>query len=146
MCNTFAAQAPVKTFTDDKGWYPGFELRPNGQVFYRDVDASAVVPSQDNAPYSTRFVDSNGTALLQYYGLDIGAITPLGSGNPADEGVGFGTVVTVAKSMFGNQAAQIKITPPTRERLTRSPADQRARPPVPGGGPPLSSRTVDVCR
>ena len=40
-------------------------------------------------------------------------MTPFGSGNPADDGVGYGTTVEVAKSMFGNQAAQIKITPPT---------------------------------
>ncbi len=113
VCNTFEPQAPVKSFTDNKGWYPGFELRSDGRIFYRDADASTVVPSKGNAPYSTRFVDSNGTALTQYYGADIGAITPMGSGNPADEGVGYGTVVTVAKSMFGNQAAQIKITPPT---------------------------------
>jgi immune inhibitor A len=46
------------------------------------------------------------------YGLNFG-FTVTGSGNPSDDGVGYGTVVTVAKAMQGNQAAQIKITPPT---------------------------------
>ena len=57
-------------------------------------------------------MDSAGKPLTQYYGLDIGLATPLGSGNPADDGVGYGTVVTVAKTLYGNQAAQIKITAP----------------------------------
>jgi immune inhibitor A len=111
-CNTHEPQAPVSTFTDDKGWYPGLEMRPNGDLFYRDADASTVVPSRGNAPYSTRFVDSEGNPLTDYYGMDIGLVTPLGSGNPADDGVGYGTVVTVAKAMSGNQSAQIKVTAP----------------------------------
>jgi immune inhibitor A len=111
-CTSFTPQAPVSTFTDNKGWYPGMELRSDGRLFYRDYDASVVVPSRDNAPYSTRLVDSEGAALEEYYGLEGYAITPLGSGNPADDGVGFGTVVQVVKSVFGNQAAQIKITAP----------------------------------
>jgi immune inhibitor A len=112
VCNEHASQAPVSTFTDDQGWYPGIEVRDEG-VFYRDIDASTVVPSRGNAPYSTRGVDADGNALTELYGLDIGLATPLGSGNPSDDGVGYGTVVTVAKAMQGNQAAQIKITPPT---------------------------------
>jgi immune inhibitor A len=102
----------VSTDTDDQGWYPGIELRGDS-LFYRDIDASTVVPSRGNAPYSTRVVDADGNALTQYYGLDIGLATPLGSGDPSDDGVGYGTVVTVAKAMHDNQAAQIKITPPT---------------------------------
>ena len=58
-------------------------------------------------------MDADGNPLKQYYGLDIGLATPFGSGNPADDGVGYGTVVKVAKAMHGNQAAQIKITPPS---------------------------------
>ena len=112
-CNTHGPQAAVSTFTDNKGWYPGLEMRSNGKLYYRDADASTVVPSRGNAPYSTRFVDSAGNPLTQYYGLDIGLVTPLGSGNPADDGVGYGTTVQVAKPLFSNQAAQIKITPPT---------------------------------
>ena len=47
-CNTFGRQAAVKSFTDNKGWYPGFEIRAQ-QLFYRDADASTVVPSVGNA-------------------------------------------------------------------------------------------------
>ncbi|MFC7490599.1 MULTISPECIES: immune inhibitor A domain-containing protein [unclassified Knoellia] len=111
-CNTFGTQAPVKSFTDNKGWYPGIEIRGES-LFYRDADASTVVPSLGNAPYSTRVVDANGKPLPQYYGLDIGLVTPLGTGNPADDGVGLGTTVTVSKAYKGNMAAQIKITPPS---------------------------------
>ncbi|MFW5473260.1 immune inhibitor A domain-containing protein [Knoellia sp. CPCC 206450] len=113
-CNTFGKQSAVKSFTDDKGWYPGIEIR-GSSVFYRDADASTVVPSVGNAPYSTRVVDAAGNPLPQYYGLDLGIITPLGTGNPADDGVGYGTSVTVSKAFGGNQAALIKITPPSAE-------------------------------
>jgi immune inhibitor A len=112
-CNTHPAQGAVTTFTDDRGWYPGFELRDDGRLFYRDADASTVVPSRGNAPYSTRFVDSAGNPLKQYYGYDIGAITKMGSGNPADDGVGYGTVIKVAKALQGDMAAQIRVTAPT---------------------------------
>ncbi|WP_035907564.1 immune inhibitor A domain-containing protein [Knoellia subterranea] len=113
-CNTFGKQAAVKTFTDNKGWYPGIEIR-GSSLFYRDADASTVVPSVGVAPYSTRVVDADGNPLPQYYGLDIGIATPLGSGNPADDGVGFGTTVTVQTTTQNNQSAQIKITPPKAE-------------------------------
>ncbi len=112
-CTDFAPLPAVSTFTDNLGWYPGFELRPDGRLFYRDADASTVVPSRGNAPYSVRFVDSAGNPLPEYYGMDIGAATPLGTGNPKDDGVGYGTVVKVAKAMKGNTSAQIKITAPT---------------------------------
>jgi immune inhibitor A len=111
-CNTFLAQSAVKSFTDNKTWYPGIEIR-GSSLFYRDADASTVVPSQGNAPYSVRVVDAAGNPLPQYYGLDIGLATPLGTGNPADDGVGFGTTVTVAKALRGNSSAQIKIVAPT---------------------------------
>ena len=66
----------VKTFTDAKGWYPGIEvraIRPEASAFFfRDVDASTVVPSVGNAPYSTRVVDANGNPLPAFYGADLG--------------------------------------------------------------------------
>ncbi|MDF2091978.1 immune inhibitor A [Knoellia sp. 3-2P3] len=110
-CNTHGPQAPVSTFTDNKGWFPGLEFRGGG-LFWRDIDASVVVPSKDNAAYSTRIVNPDGSPATGLYGYDLG-FTKLGTGNPADSGVGYGTSVQVAKSLFGNQAAQIKITPPT---------------------------------
>ena len=38
----------MSTFTDAKGWYPGIEIR-GSSLFYRDADASTVVPSKGNA-------------------------------------------------------------------------------------------------
>ena len=111
-CTSFAPQAAVSTFTDAKGWYPGIEIRGN-RLFYRDPDASTVVPSKGNQPYSTRVVDAAGNPLKQFYGEDIGLVTPLGSGNPADDGVAYNTTVQVRKTSAGNQSAQIRITPAT---------------------------------
>ena len=71
------------------------------------------MPSQDNAPYSVRIVDQRGKLIPELFGEDIGVSTPLGTGNPADDGVGYGTMVKVTKAMQDNMAAQIRITPPT---------------------------------
>jgi immune inhibitor A len=111
FCTDFEAQEPVRTFTDDSGWYPGIELNDGG-LFYRDNDASTVVPSVDNSPYTVRMVDENGELLPDEFGQDfgIGAIT--GTGDPADDGVGYGTVVHLKKAFKGNTSALIQITPP----------------------------------
>ena len=115
FCTDFGPQAPVRTFTDDSGWYPGIELN-NGGLFYRDNDASTVVPSVDNAPYTVRMVDEQGEYVPDLFGQDfgIGAIT--GTGNPADDGVGYGTVVHLKKAFKGNKSALIQITPPLSGR------------------------------
>jgi immune inhibitor A len=110
-CTTLAPQAGVPTFTDDKGWVAGLEFR-DGSLYNRLRDSSVVVPSVNGAPYTTRIVNPDGTPATDLYGLDFGAgIT--GTGNPADSGVGYGTVINVAKAMKGNLSAQVKITPPT---------------------------------
>ncbi len=112
-CTDVPAQAAVSTFTDDQGWVPGFALRESdGALFYRDRDASTVVPSVGNAQYTTPLYDLEGNRLPAYDGLDIG-LGPFGSGNPADSGVGYGTVISVKKAYTGNEAALIRITPPT---------------------------------
>jgi immune inhibitor A len=116
VCNTFGPQAPVKSFTDNKGWVPGLEYRDepgedDDGFYWRDADASVVVPSHENTPYTTRMVWADGSPATELYGLNFG-FTVTGTGNPADSGAGYGTVVTVAKSLFDNRAAQIKITPP----------------------------------
>jgi immune inhibitor A len=88
FCTSFPRQPGVRRFTDARGWYPGLELRgPDlvNDLFFRDVDASVVVPSRDNQMYSTRIVDPEGRALRDLYGVDPfedGSII-LGSGNPA---------------------------------------------------------------
>ncbi|WP_200954555.1 MULTISPECIES: immune inhibitor A domain-containing protein [unclassified Nocardioides] len=111
-CTDIAAQAPVSTFTDERTWYPGIEIR-GSSVFFRDIDASVVVPSAGNAPYSTRVVDANGNPLPAYYGLDLGINSLLGTGNPDDEGVSFHTKFQVLEVKSGNTAAKIHIVPPT---------------------------------
>ena len=70
-------------FADAKGWYPGLELRGE-DLFFRDIDASVVVPSKDNRRYTTRIVDADGNPLTDLYGTDLGDGIILGSGNPAD--------------------------------------------------------------
>ncbi|WP_312855023.1 immune inhibitor A domain-containing protein [Agromyces agglutinans] len=112
-CTEIGQLDPVSTFTDDQGWVPGFALNEaTGQLFYRDRDASTVVPSVGNAQYTTPLYDLQGNRLPAYDGEDIG-LGPFGSGNPADSGVGYGTVVSVKKAMKGNTSALISIVPPT---------------------------------
>ncbi|GAA1793169.1 immune inhibitor A domain-containing protein [Agromyces lapidis] len=112
FCTDIAALDPVSTFTDDRGWVPGFALNEaTGGLFYRDRDASTVVPSVGNAQYSTPLYDLAGNRLPDYDGVDVG-VGPFGSGNPADDGVGYGTVISVKKAFKGNTAALISITPP----------------------------------
>ncbi len=102
----------MSVFIDNLGWYPGFELRDDGRLFYRDIDASVVVPSRGSAPYSVRIVDQRGNPLPDLYGEDVGVGVPLGTGNPADDGVAYGTKFEVKNSLLGNTVALIKITPP----------------------------------
>jgi immune inhibitor A len=110
-CTDFGAQAPVSKFTDTKGWYPGIEVRSDGRIFFRDVDASTVVPSVGNAPYTTRVVDTPGNPFTAAYGLDIGIGSILGSGNPADAGVAFGVSLEVTKVAKNNSYAQVRVVP-----------------------------------
>jgi len=108
----------VKKFTDKKGWYPGFEIRPpstpggDPRIFYRDADASTVVPSVGNQPYSTRVVDPAGNLLPDWFGEDIGAATPLGTGNPADDGVAFGVSIEIKGVAKNNSYASVRVVPP----------------------------------
>ena len=93
VCNRFGTRNPVTKFTDAKTWYPGFEYRPDlddpadpddSPLFYRDLDASTVVPSRGNEIYSTRIVDRNGRLLPELFGTDLGGGHVLGTGNPRD--------------------------------------------------------------
>ncbi len=113
-CTDIPARDGVDTFTDNLGWVPGIEIRDGSSLYYRHRDGSVVVPSLGNAPYTTRVVDENGTPLTDFYGLEVSGMT-LGTGNPADSGVGYGTVVKVKKAFKDNLSALIEITPPTVE-------------------------------
>jgi immune inhibitor A len=88
LCNQFGRRAGVLRFTDARTWYPGIEYRPDldpeEPLFYRDADASVVVPSKANEIYSTRVVDRNGRLLPQLFGTPFGEGHVLGTGNPAD--------------------------------------------------------------
>ena len=110
-CTDFGPQAPVSTFTDTKGWYPGLEVRAGGALFYRDQDASVVVPSVGNELYSTRIVDANGNPLPQFYGIDLGANILTGTGNPADAGVAYGVSIEVIRVAKDNSYATVRVNP-----------------------------------
>lgn len=109
-CTDVPALPAVKSFTDKQGWAPGFEFR-NGSLFWRYANGSAVVPSIGDAPYTTRIVNPDGTPATELYGEDL-AFTVLGTGNPADSGVAYGTGVDVQLPLLGNRAALLKITAP----------------------------------
>ncbi|WP_438853283.1 immune inhibitor A domain-containing protein [Agromyces sp. M3QZ16-3] len=111
-CTDIPALPAVSTFTDDQGWVPGFAVGPTGSLYYRDRDASVVVPSVGNAKYSTPLYHLDGTPATEYYGFVHPALGTFGSGDPADDGVGYGTVISVKKALTGNTAALIEVTPP----------------------------------
>jgi immune inhibitor A len=110
-CTSFAAQPAVPGFTDAKGWYPGLENRA-GRLFARDNDASVVIPSKGNAPYTTRITNPDGTPATGLYGTNLG-FTVLGSGNPGDQGVSYGVSITILKTAKDNSYATVHVTPAT---------------------------------
>ncbi|MEV1328295.1 immune inhibitor A domain-containing protein [Micromonospora costi] len=110
-CTKFGSQPAVKGFTDAKGWYPGIEIR-DGAAYARDSDASVVVPSRDNAPYTTRVTNPDGTPAPEYYGVTLGGgAIVLGTGNPGDQGVNYGVSLTIKKAKRDNTSATIYVTP-----------------------------------
>ncbi|MGC4804810.1 immune inhibitor A domain-containing protein [Micromonospora sp. DT233] len=108
-CTWLASQKPVRGFTDAKGWYPGVEIR-DGSAYARDNDASVVVPSKGNAPYTTRVVNPDGTPATSFYGVVLGTGIVLGTGNPGDAGVSYGVTLTVKEAAAGNESARIRVT------------------------------------
>jgi immune inhibitor A len=116
FCTRFRPQQGVERFTDRKGWYPGLELRGE-DLFFRDIDASVVVPSLENQLYTTRIVDEDGEPILDLYGLDLfedGSVI-LGSGKPADgtppetEDLSLGVRFSVEKIGGGGKYAIVKV-------------------------------------
>jgi immune inhibitor A len=106
----------VKRFTDWKGWYPGVEFRPDldpvDPLFFRDADASVVIPSEGGAPYSVRIVDADGDLVRDQFGIDLGGGVVTGTGNPGDAGVRFGVGVELLRPGLRNQWVTVKVTPP----------------------------------
>ncbi len=107
-CTSFGPQPHVAKFTDSKGWYPGLEQRDDGAFFFRDVDASTVLPNGSNEPYSVRIVDQNGKPLPDLYGEDLGLGVPLGTGNPTKP---YGVSLTVERSIENNTIGKIRVQP-----------------------------------
>jgi len=94
---TFGPRPPVSQFHDSVGYYPGFYWIGDGFLYWRDIDASAVVPAQGD--YTTKITDLDYNPFYGLYGVDVGG-TVLGSGNPGDDGVQWGlhaAVVNQAK-------------------------------------------------
>ncbi len=128
VCNNFGSRNPVTRFTDARTWYPGLEYRPDldpeAPLFFRDVDASTVVPSRGNEIYSTRIVDQNGRLLPDLFGTDVGGGHVLGTGNPRDgrpavEGgdpgttadLSLGVTIEVVRASNNNKQVQISVRP-----------------------------------
>ncbi|MCW3818362.1 immune inhibitor A [Micromonospora sp. DR5-3] len=111
-CTNFRAQAPVPAFSDARGWYPGIEIR-GGALYARDNDASVVIPSRGNAPYTTRVTNPDGSPATALYGTNLG-FTVLGTGNPGDAGVAYGVSITIKQAAKDNSYATVYVTPATR--------------------------------
>jgi immune inhibitor A len=111
------AQPGVDTFTDALGWVPGIEVRLDlGGFYFRDADASVVVPSTGGADYDWRVVWPDGSPAYDFYG------DGWGSGDPRDgftagaydpnvpnEGVEVGTQVEIVNVAKDNTWATVHI-------------------------------------
>jgi len=114
FCTNYGTLPAVPQFSDAQGWYPGMEIRViNGvtRVFYRDVDASVVIPTLGNQLYTTRVVDANGNLLPQFFGITVAGNTVLGTGNPGDAGVAYGVTITILNTAKDNSYATVHVTP-----------------------------------
>jgi immune inhibitor A len=123
-CNRFGSRSAVRRFTDALGWYPGMEYRPDlnpdSPLFFRDFDASVVVPSKGNAVYTTRVTDKNGRVLPSQFGQDLGDGNVLGTGNPRDGGPGTDADLSLGVKLkvrrASRTAAQVVVRPGHRIR------------------------------
>jgi immune inhibitor A len=118
QCTSIGALAALTGFDDRNGYYPGIEVR-GATPFFRDIDASVVLPSKDNATYTTRVVDQNGNPLPQLYGVDLlGSGSVLGTGRP-DQGtdpenptdLSLGVKFDIKNVGQGDKSATITVTP-----------------------------------
>jgi len=114
-CTGFPKQPGVSEFTDAQRWYPGIEFRPDldpdNPFFFRDADASVVLPSVADAPYSVAIVDQDGNLLPDLFGIDFGGGVISGTGNPGDAGVNFGVEFSLVSHHAKHQWVQVMVTP-----------------------------------
>jgi uncharacterized repeat protein (TIGR01451 family) len=73
------------------GYCPGFYYIGDGYLYWWDIDASAVVPAQDD--YTTKITDLDDNPIYDFYGIDVGTV--LGSGNPGDDNLQYGVNIEV---------------------------------------------------
>lgn len=112
------AQPAVGTFTDELGWVPGIEVRLDlGGFYYRDRDASVVVPSAGGAAYDWRAVYADGSPATDFYGFGWGTGNPvdgysLGEYDPdsANPPVDIGTTVEIKNTARDNSWANVHIS------------------------------------
>ena len=113
-CTAYGNQGAVSKFNDAKGYYPGLEYDPAFGLYFRDTDASVVIPSRGNQMYSTRIVHPDGSPATELYGASVlGGKFVLGSGNPGDEGKQYGVRFELEKTKQNNTVGQIRVTPAT---------------------------------
>jgi immune inhibitor A len=105
------AQGPVDTFTDDLGWVPGIEVRLDlGGLFFRDQDASVVVPSLGGADYDWRVVWPDGSPATDFYGGGLGTGNPIDGLFGIDENsVSLGTQIEIVNTAKDNSWATFRI-------------------------------------
>jgi hypothetical protein len=95
-------------------------LNAASPLFFRDADASVVIPSKDNQIYSTRITDKNGRLLRSQFGRDLGNGHVAGTGNPRDgtptnpTDLSLGVKVRVERA--SSKAAQVVVRPGHRVR------------------------------
>lgn len=93
------AKPAVKVFDDAVGHYAGLfyiteddDPNPTNQgLWWANRDGSAVIPAVGN--YSLRVTHFDGSPFPELYGFSVIPPTPLGSGNPGDEGMQYGVKV-----------------------------------------------------
>jgi immune inhibitor A len=103
VLSPIAAQPAIDTFTDALGWVPGIEVRLDlGGFFFRDRDASVVVPSLGGADYDWRVVWPDGSPATDFWGGGWGSGDPRDGFTPGaydpevpNEGVEIGTFIEI---------------------------------------------------
>jgi immune inhibitor A len=112
-CTKFGRLGAKTRFDDSKGWYPGMEYRPDldpdAPLFLRDADASTVLPSKDNQPYSVRIVDANGRPVRDLYGTEVEGVGTLGSGDPGPARIGVS--FELVSPGYRNQWVTVRVKP-----------------------------------
>jgi immune inhibitor A len=107
----FDALPPVEAFTDDLGWVPGIEVRLDlGGFFFRDQDASVVVPSVGGADYDWRVVWPDGSPAVDFFGGGWGTGNPIDGLWGIDESsVAFGTQIKIVDVADDNSFGVVHI-------------------------------------